>query len=157
MSNTYNNAPFLPASIILPDDANAMRIRLLSYLNEIAYKLNKREIASYDPVELQTGQDWFSSNSRGRRQSFRKVIEFPTVTGTATTSVAHNLGPLTNITFTEIRGTLNLPGTPLFAAMPQGAPDEASITIDANNVNITLSNNTYNGAYGIVVLEYLRN
>lgn len=156
-ARTYNNAPFLQASTFLPQDPTQMRIKLTSTLNDIAYKVNKRAIASYDPIELVTGEDWFSIGARERRQTFRKVIQFPNVAGTATTSVAHGLGSLTNFTFTHIYGTLNLPGTPLFAPIPQGTPDDVAVTIDATNVNITTATGAYNGAYGLVILEYLKN
>ena len=91
------------------------------------------------------------------RGGFRTTYYFPAITAPGTTSLAHNLGSLTNFTFTHIYGTLNLNSGPLFCGIPQGAPDDVEITVDGTNVNIIAATGTYNGASAIVVLEYLKN
>jgi hypothetical protein len=156
-----SNLPYLQLSTVLPKDQNELLIKMTTLFNDIAYKVNIREISVYQTVEVLTGQSWFSRNvainPNSSRPTFRLVMVFPTIAGTATTSLPHGLVGLSTYTFTEIRGTLNLPGTPLFAPIPQAAPDDVAITIDATNVNITTSTGTYNGASAIVVLEYLKN
>lgn len=140
-----STSPFLTASVVLPKDQESLLIRMTTLFNDIAYKVNVREIALYSIVELVTGQKWFPN-----RPNFRKVIIFPVLADPGTTSIPHGITPFPT-EFTNINAVITLAGT---RATTLAQPE---ITVDAVNVNIVLTLGTYNGGSGLVTLEYLKN
>ncbi len=150
-----SSAPFLPTSTVLPNELPELIVRLTHYLNDIAYRINIREISSYEETELLTGQTWFQQTDGRSRQAYRKVILVPIVAAPGITTVAHGIDSI--FAFTHMYGTLNLGTVPIYAPIPQAAPDDVAITADGVNIYIEASTATYNGAVGIVVLEYLKN
>lgn len=150
-------APYLPTTVTLPgEDAESLLVRVTLFLNDVAIKVNQREISNYEIVETVTGQSWFTTNINNRRSTFRKVIQFPALIAAGTTSIAHGLGNVSGFTFTKIYGTARNAAGTLFVPLPQAAPDDVMITVDATNVNIIAATATYNGFSAIVVLEFLK-
>lgn len=145
VSEKGNITPFLTASTVLPKDAKELLIKLTTLFNDVAYRVNIREISLYSLNEILNGQRWFKKN-----EAFRKVITFPNIVDPGTTSVAHGIAPFPS-QFTDINATVTLAGT---IATTLADPE---VTVDATNVNIILGVGTYNGATAIVTLEYLKN
>ena len=149
---------FLSPDLTLGEDDNFKEQSLLEKLTEFSEQINLREVALYDIEELETGQNWFdSADFNNTRNTFRKVILFPSLTAVGTTSVAHELGSIADFTFTKIIGTAKNAAGTLHVALPQGGPDDVMITINANNVNIICATATYNGFSAQIILEYLKN
>lgn len=155
MNSSQSN--FLPLSTTFPEDDQAFLIRLTSVYGDIAYRLNLRTIGVFDLAAQQTGESWYSASSsspNNKRQPFRKIVQINSITGTATTSSPHGIST-NGLIFSRIYGTLNDPNYSLFAPIPQSGPNDVSITVDATNVNVIASDNTYDGFFAIIVLEYL--
>ena len=145
--------PFLPLSIVLPQDEDQMRARLITLFNDITFKMNIREIAIYSPVEATTGQQWPSTNPSVPRIGFRKTLTV-TLAAPGATTVAHGLPA--GFTIYHIYGVAkNTPFT-LGAVLPQAFPDDVALTWDATNVIITANTATYNGFSATIVIEYLK-
>jgi len=151
-------SPFLNTNIYLSDDDEANDIYLTQLFRDFVTKINLREIGTYERQELLTGQQWYNNASfSNKRTTFRTVIEFPSLVAAGTTSVAHNLGDISQFTFTKILGTARNAAGTLHVALPQGGPDDVMVTITANNVNIICATATYNTFSAQVILEYLKN
>lgn len=150
-------APFLPTTTTLPQDPIEIRIRLTNFFNDVALKMNIREISNYEFVETLTGQTWPTPSPTLKKNTFRKLIPI-TIIGNATNVIPHGILDINvNFSFTKIFGSAkNATGT-LFIPIPQSAPDDVSITIDTVNVYVTASTNTYNGFTGNLILEFLKN
>ncbi len=164
MSGPLFTSPYISPSIYLPEDEEQRVIRVTDLLSQLANGVNLRDIAVYEPFENSTGQTWFSNNvtssATDKPIPFRKVIVFPALVAPGTTSVAHGIS---NLVFcTKIYGTAaNVPVSPtvyptLMIPLPQAAPDDVAITVDATNVNIICATGTYNGFRALVILEYFR-
>lgn len=164
MSNPTFTASFVSPSIYLPEDEEQRVIRTTDLLSQLATAVNLRDIAVYEPFENSTGQSWFSDNvpstATDKPIPFRKVIVFPSLTAAGTTSVAHGITNL--ILCTKIYGVASdIPVSPavyptLMIPLPQAAPDDVAVTVDAMNVNIICATATYNGFRALVILEYFR-
>ena len=151
-------AAFLPQTTVLPRDENELLIRLTNIINDIAYKVNAREIGTFQQVELPTGQSWDTPNVNIKTQTFRKVFTFGAIVAGATLNIAHGITGVTS--YTHIYGTA-------ITAIPDNRPipyaDVANVTnqilLNVTGVNIVITNGATapNIASGIIVLEYLKN
>ena len=148
----------LPQYLSFGEDEDNKEIELLDRLFEITDRVNKKDSGIHETVETPTFQSWFNPEDyQSRRDVYRKVILFPSLTAAGTTSVAHGLGDVSGYTFSKICGTARNTAGTLHAALPQGGLDDVMITVNANNVNIICRTATYNTFAALVVLEYLKN
>lgn len=151
-------APFITASTVLPEDYSQLLIRLTTIFNDIAYKVNAREIAFYEPAEQLTGQAWFSANPNLKRQTFRKVYSFGAILTGATLNIPHNIPDV--FLFTHIYGTI-LTDVPDQRPLPRVSAtlvtDQVSLDVGAVNIVIVNGATAPNITSGFVVLEYLKN
>lgn len=148
---------FIPTTFIYPEDPHEVPLVLTDFVKKIITAVNAKDIGQYNTQEIVTGQQFFTSNNNNVfRQTYRKVIPFPTLAVGANV-VAHGLGTLTNFTFTRIYGTAQNATIPLFVPLPQGGPNDAMIEVGAVNVTVTVPA-LYSGAgwSGLVVLEYIK-
>ncbi len=147
-----SSVPFLPASIVLPEDQQQRFIRTTEFFNQIAYCVNARSLGFFSIIELINGEVWFVNKS-----AFRTIYQVVNLIAPGTTSVPHLFGStVTAQTFTLLPTSdisINVPATPLFVANP----NDAFVTVNATMVNVVTTNAAYNGGTAIVLLEYLKN
>lgn len=148
---------YIPTTIVIPSDFKAANPILTDYLKKIVAALNSKDIAQYNTQEVITGQQYFTPNDNNRfRQTYRKVVEFPTLAAGANNQ-PHNLGVVTTFTFTRIYGVAQNAAASLFVPLPQGGPNDAMIEVGAANVTVTVPG-AYSGAgwSALVTLEYIK-
>lgn len=131
--------------------------KLLQVYQNIAIRTNKKDISLYEAdIELPNGQLFFATTSpfQEKRPGFRKVIETG-VLATGANAIAHGITfPATNtFHFTRIYGVIEDATPPtLYVPIPDNV---TNVTVDTTNINITIPAG-YNGYFGIVVLEYVK-
>lgn len=151
-----NNNPLLPTAIYLPENQDQRVIRIIELFSQSFKAINFREIGIYEPVEYITGQNWFTTGSpTKKRPTYRKVFS-GTIAAPGTTSIPHGLGNISGFTFTKIIGTAQNAAGTLFIPLPQAAPDDVAITINATNINVIAATATYNNFTFQIILEYLK-
>lgn len=155
-------APYLPVSVVLPEDYDQLLIRLTDLITTIFLQLNQREISLYQKTETITGEIWPSSdlsNITVPTTTFRKIFSFGAIAAGATLNIAHGLTQVTR--YTNIYGTFvtNVPDT-----RPLPFVDEAVVTnqvsVKIAGANIVIINGNAAAppiTSGLVVLEYLKN
>jgi hypothetical protein len=95
-----NQSSFLPTTTVLPTDMPELLIRLTKNYTDTANNLNIREIAIYETVETQTGQQWNNPGQpTNRRQTFRTIFDVTklqngNIAGGETVTFPHNLSGL---------------------------------------------------------------
>lgn len=148
-----NTTPYLPVSIVLPSDPEALKVKLSSYLTEVSLKVNQRALGTFTTAESDTGQKWFLDTIE-----FRQIYQFGTIAAGATLTIPHLITDI--MQFTNIYGTCitaNPDLRPIPYASATAVNMQIEIFVDAVNINII------NGAAapaiisGLVVLEYLKN
>jgi len=160
-----SNQSYVPNDLIIPTDTEEANLVLTDYFKRIVDALNDKEIGSYNTVQSETGQNWFtSSDSTKTRAVYRTVVDFGSLPNAATKSVAHNISTQATTIFTHIYATATDPAASTTnSAIPIPYVDPATlangirIDVDATNVNITTAANytAYTECY--VVLEYIQN
>jgi hypothetical protein len=159
-SNT--NGVFLPTTQYFPEDPERFREILTFVYSDIARRLNDKEIALYDLVELVTGEQWFTTGDpQKKRGGFRQVYEFGAVPSGTVLLIPHNIsGVNVTTTFTHIYGTAftDFPDNrPIPYASASDVLQQIQIRIGATNIRITNGANAPNIVSGLVILEYLKN
>jgi hypothetical protein len=92
-----NQSSFLPLTTVYPKDMDELLIRLTKNYTDTANGINIREIAVYETVETQTGQQWNNpGQSTNRRQTFRIIFDVTALNkgnigAGATVTFAHNI------------------------------------------------------------------
>lgn len=157
-------APYLPNSQTFSEDDDQFLIQITNRDRDIARHINIREIASYDMVDLPTGQQWFTAgNPQIKRGGFRKVIPFGAYSPGTNNTIAH--GIIGIVTFTLIIGTALTTtdiGTGLIT-LPLPYVNVTNVTagidLKADPVNIYLDVGaaSFTLTSGLVILEYLKN
>lgn len=149
-SNT--NGVFLPTTQYFPEEEKQFKETLTFVYSDIARRLNDKEIALYDLVELVSGQQWFTAgNPQIKRYAFRQVFTF-TTTGT----FAHNITGLTQVmAYGEFTDGTNFYG----AIYASSVAIAGQVTFFVTPTNIVIQAGA--GAPGItsivIVLDYLKN
>ena len=148
---------FVPPGVWFNKEGEQLAEQLSARTSDLALGVNTREIALYQPVELQTGQRWFpTSNTQiPFRYGFRFVYHYETaLPNTASVSVAHGIPNSTQITwFTHVYGMAKDSAGPTWMPIPN---EDLFITVDQTNINITaaVDFSAYEESY--FVLEYLK-
>lgn len=158
-----SNAVYLPTTQYFPTDVDKFREVLTFVYSDIARRLNDKEIALYDLVELLNGQQWFDpNNTQIKRQDFRKVFQIGAIGAGATLVTAHGITGFSTLTFTRIYGTI-ITAAATFNQRLLPYVDVTNITnqvsIDADTTNFRIINGVSapNIVSALVVLEYLKN
>jgi hypothetical protein len=154
-----SNAVFLPTTIQYPKDPQELIIRLNKAYEDIATRLNVKQIGIFDLVEFLTGEQWFTTaNPQVKRQTFRKAFEIGAIAAGATSTTAHGL---TNVTaYTHIYGTAItdvIDYRPIPYASATVVTEQIEIKVDATNITIINGATAPNITSALVVLEYLKN
>lgn len=145
--------------IFPPVQEERFHTKLVEIYQDIALRVNEREIAVYDKVEINTGQRFFGTTaSATKRLSFRKVFDITTsIAAGATFSTAHNI---TNVQFfTNIYGTIqtSIPDDrPLPYTSATLITDQVQLYINSGNIVIVNGSTAPQIDQAIVVLEYIK-
>lgn len=156
--------PFLPTNQYFGEDPEKLKETLSISYSDIVRRLNIKEIAIYDLVEIPTGEQWFNvANPQIKRDGFRKVFNITTtITPGASLIVPHGIIGFLPLTFTHIYGTAIINAI-TFSQKPVPYVNNKgeTITLEADNVNFEIVNGLtatgFNITSAIVVLEYLKN
>lgn len=147
--------PILSTSMTLSKDSKAQKGELESTYTRIATNVNAREIAIYELVENQTGQQWFiEGNISNKRFGYRICFTKP-LAGVATT-IAHGITDIAHCRITKMYGTLQ--DSPFTTAYPIPLGGVAPINLSIGAVNITVGDPTaaYGAYIAYVIVEYVR-
>ncbi len=154
-----SNAVFLPTTIQYPKDPEELLIRLNKAYEDIATRLNVKQIGIFDLLEFLTGEQWFTTgNPQIKRQTFRKVYEIGAIAAGATSNTAHGLTGVT--AFTHIYGTAITAAPdnrPIPYASATAVNQQIEIKVDGANITIINGAAAPNITSAIVVLEFLKN
>ena len=75
MTSQNASSSFVQYSEYFPEDSDQLRIKLTEMYTRLSSSLNIKDIALYDTVEVQNGQQFYNPNSTSsKRNGFRKVI-----------------------------------------------------------------------------------
>jgi len=150
-----SEAPFLQTMMYMPEDEEEIRYQQEKNFRDTANCVNAREIALYDLVENQTGQQWFLiGNPLVKRLGYRKC--FYATTAGAVTNIAHGIADVANCRFVKIYGTMQ--DSPFTTAFPIPLSGAAPVVLTVGAANIVVNDTTaaYVGYTAYVVLEYVR-
>lgn len=156
-SNTY--AVFLPTTINFPKDPDELFIGINKMYEDISTRLNVKDVAIYNLVEVVTGQNWFTAgNPQIFRLGFRTVYNIGPIAAGATSTTAHNLTGVTAFTFINGAAITDFPDNrPIPFASVTAVNQQIEIEVDATNITIKNGAAAPNITSAIVVLEYLKN
>lgn len=154
-----SNAVFLPTTIQYPTDPKELINRLNKAYEDMATRLNSKEIGIYDLVEVLTGQQWFTSGDpQKKRQTFRKVFEFGAIAPGILLVIPHGITGI--VAFTHIYGTC-ITVTPEYRPLPYvdiiNVTNQILLKCDPTNIVVGNGGTAPAITSGFVVLEYLLN
>lgn len=143
-------------------------IRMYQNITNISIALNQKETAIYPLTEMVNSNQWFpnpatsatTARAPAYRGNWRTVVNFGALPNAGTKSVAHNLTPTANWSWTKLEAYATNPVTFAGLQIPFASPtlnENIKLTIDATNVNITtaIDYSAYTICY--VVIEMLKN
>lgn len=148
---------FVDPTIIIPEDPTDQNYLIKSRYEQIANGINAREIAVYDIVEQETGQQWFTTADPSKyKLGYRKVIQTGAIAGVPVT-VAHGITSLKAVTHAWGNGTVATPLAfhPLEYADVPSAGNTAFI-VTTTNVIVTPDAGATALNDSQVVIEYLK-
>lgn len=142
--------------------------QLQRVLYDMSVAINTRDSSYYPTIEFINGQLYFpdpalsplTSDQPRYRSVFRKVIDFGQLPNTTTKSVAHDLSPTSDWSFTRIYGTASDTTGLTYIPLPYAHPTSSNnIAINVDNTNVTITTGSDRTAYHTcyVVVEYLKN
>lgn len=156
-SPNFSLGAYLSETIEVPPDQSDQTAYLKTRLEEILRNLNKKEIASYEELELLNGQQYYGATPQEKRYVYRRVFPFGAIAAGATLPIVHGIAGIT--AFTRMYGTV-ITANPDDRPIPfAGVVANSNIEIIRNglNVNITVGAGSPNVTSGILVVEYLKN
>ena len=154
---TTSRGNFLPEDFVIPKDKVEFDIFLKSTLTSFSKLLNRKDTGTYDLVEQQINQQFFSTNPRVKRQVLRKAYNIGAIASGVTSTTAHGITGFT--AFTRIYGTA-VTATPTYIPLPYASVtalnQQVSLTVTATNIVIVNGAAAANITSAIVVLEYVK-
>ncbi len=142
-------------------------VRMYQNLNIMSQVLNIKDSGYYSLLEFVNGQKFFinpalnstTSTQPTYRQVFRTTVNFGALPNTGTKSVAHNIAPTTNFSFTRLYGAASDQAGKNYIPIPYASAsgaDNIELNADATNVNITTASDRTAFTLCYVVLEYIK-
>lgn len=161
-SNAQSN--YLPTEFDLPKDQGRINELISKRERLTASIINSKEIAQYELSELETGQQWFSTegtpSAKKTRSTFRKVINFGALPNSTTKTAGHNIAVTNKTIFTKIYGVANNPNVKMIPLpyINTGTPgDSVEIWVDPTYVNVKTTTANYVAFTNVyIVLEYIK-
>ncbi len=149
---------FVKSNITLPEQDD-QRIYLQSILNNHADAINQRDIAIYDTDENPTGALWPNpaANPFAQNTSYRIAIPISvnfTLNPSGVNSFPHGLD-IKGFYPTMVIGTLGN-GVDTMIGLNWPGADQVTIEVNATDVIVTCSTNTFDGYKGFATIEYLK-
>lgn len=147
---------FVDSTLIVPEDPTDQEYLVKQRYEQFANAINNREIALYDTVEFETGQDWYNpKDAQAYRSGYRKVVLTGAITGH--TVIPHGITNLVQVTQAWGIGNAGSPVVffPLVFA-GQAGTDNVSFKIDLTNVIFDLGGTATALDDSFVVIEYLK-
>ncbi len=152
MSSSLPPPDYLQQNTTYSEKEDQRLLQHTKFAADSARYTNTREIALYDLVELQTGQQWFTpGNAQKKRYGFRKTFSFND------TSLTFNHG-ITGITFVTYIGGGFTEGT-FFYPLPFVSTvitDQIKLAATATQIIVTKGATAPPITIGVIVLEYLK-
>lgn len=160
------NTPFLPTSIIIPEEEDRLSVFLVDILTDTTYALNNKTIGIFSSVEKYNGENWNYGSTTAQvkkvRNGFQIIIYIPSLPNTNILELDQTIrGINENFIMTLCYGTASqlvnsntsTPGD-YFSFMNKG-DSRISFTISDTQVIITTTTDlsTYQ-AY--IVMEYIK-
>jgi hypothetical protein len=155
MNNTSSQTiqtTFVPTFKNYTLDNEQMQGVLQSSHTEMANAVNNRTISTYDLVEIQNGNQFFSDQPQKKRQAFRKVFQV----SDANLTFNHNITGA--VIFYKISGG-GTNGT-IFFPLPYVSTtlaNQIQLDVTSTQVIVTKGGGAPAITSGIIVLEYLKN
>lgn len=154
-----SNAVFLPTTIQYPKDQKELLERLNKAYEDMATRLNAKQIGIFDFVEFLTGEQWpIIGNPQQKRQTFRIIFQIGSIAPGATSTTAHGLTGIT--AFTHIYGTA-ITNVVDYRPIPYTnvslVSNQISVLCDALNLNVTNGATAPAITSALIILEYLKN
>jgi len=148
---------FIPEDFVIPKKDEEFEIFLKKTLTDHAKLLNRKDTGTYDLVEQQINQQFFSTNPQVKRQTFRKVFNIGAIAAGATLNTAHGIAGFT--VFTRIYGVATT-ATPTYIPLPYASVtalnQQVQLLVGAANITIINGAGAANITSAIIVLEYLK-
>lgn len=156
-SDSNYPVPFLNTTEVFPEDESQLRIKLTDVYSTTANAINVRDVAIYDLLELQTGQQFFDpEKNQETRPTLRKVFQLGAKAVGGTYTIPHDITRL--VTFTRMYGTCitnPLSYLPIPYADVTNVTNQVSLYADAANLYVVNGATADPIVSGIVVLEYI--
>ncbi len=141
-------------NISMPEETDMQRIFLQKILVQQAYAINQRDTGEHDIEEFPTGQSWKVMTPQ--QTPFRKVISV-TINSAAspnTNSFAHGLSP-DNYIFTKISAVIGNQFSE-WIPLPYPGTDQTLLSVNATDIVIENSTNSFDGYTGYCIIEYIK-
>lgn len=149
---------FSPINQTFSEDDQQRLVQHTKIQRDNARYINLREIAIYQIIEQQTGQQWYNTSAPEiYRYGFRKVITFAGLAPGSTNTIPHGITGVRQFTLANgfavtTTGTMQIP-------LPYSSVTaNANVEIDVDNTNlyIKVGASSFTISSGFVCLEYLK-
>lgn len=156
---------YIDESVYFPQTYDQFLPKFTEVYRTMSSAINIRDIAIYDTVERENGQDFFTAgNPRKFRSTYRKVIDFGALPNATTKSVAHNIAPTSIYQFTRIYGVAEEPTAvspaPRSIPLPFSSPTlNRNIELYVTNTDVVVVTAINWSAFTrtLIILEYTKN
>jgi hypothetical protein len=152
MTSNLTPPDFISQNTTYSQDESQRLLQHTKFAADSARYINTREIALYDLVELQTGQQWFNpANTLIKRYGFRKTFSI----SDAALTFAHGI---TGITLCTYIGGAFTDGTNFYPLpyVSTTLANQIQVVVSPTQVVITKGAGAPAITSGVLVLEYLR-
>ena len=150
----------LPISIDFSRKQEEFLDQLTLLYKHIANSVNTRELGFYYPEETATFQEYFKPNNpQGRRNVYRKVIDFGALPAAGSSSVAHSISFDSNYSITRLYGASSDTAGLNYIPLPYASPtlvNNIELSLDSTNVTITVGTDRSAFTTTYVVIEYMK-
>lgn len=145
----------LPTSVVLPKDPEERKYKHEQLYSQTAGAVNLREIAVYDLVENQTGEQWFLPGDVTKKRFGYRLCVYDTIAGVAL-NMAHGIADITSCRVTNIYGTLQDSPFTVAYPIPLGGAAPINLSVTATNIVVGDPTAAYAGFIAYVTIEYVR-
>lgn len=136
------------------DDPHNLEKQLVNVAIQYGVAINARTIGTFDTNQVADGERWFAVGNMKLRDGQRKVLQFSSILN-GTTTIPHGIN-VTSLTYvTRLYGTAVKNTTFIPLPFVSVANDFVQLNMDATNVYLTTTSNTYIGYSGTIVVEFL--
>ena len=157
----FSQQAYLPSNVDIPDPTKNPEL-FYEVMNERERNtgtiVNLKDHAVYSTLEMPNCQQWPGATAQEQKLAFRKLVNFGAIAAGATSTVAHGITGITQVTRQwgeAITAVVDYRHIPYASATL--VTDQIQLTIDAANVTIINGATAPNITSAVVVMEYLKN